>query len=141
VLDHLRDGHLFEVDKYRGEAEAANPGRRELRPAHRFCEQLRRFHAWKDNPLSAGIERPRHQMILHVGHADDRAEAHVSRDAADILDGLDTEAAVLGVHECPMKSRRDEDSSDILRPECSKAAAELDLPFGKGLLYFVDLHL
>jgi len=40
-----------------------------------------------------------------------------------------------------MKSRRDEDSSDILGPECSKAAAKLHLAFSEGFLYFVDLHL
>src|SRR6187200_1740345 len=109
MIDHVRHGQLLMIEVKSSETEATLSNGWEAAPADRAFEQSNVFNAREDNALCADVERACDQRILKVRHAHDRGEIHEGRDAAELLDSLEVEAAVLCVDERPVEARLRED--------------------------------
>ena len=105
------------------QAVAANARRRKFRPAESGFEQLRIFHARKNDALRAAIESARHQAILQIDHPNNRAKPGKLCDAADVLNGFEIEAAMFGIDERPVKAGGGEKARDLRRSQLAEIHA------------------
>jgi hypothetical protein len=73
IDDFLKAGALV-ADLRRAQPKATDAPRGKLGPAYGALQHLGRFHARKDDPFRAHVERAGDERILQVGHAHNRSE-------------------------------------------------------------------